>query len=324
MPSASPPRAPRPTAAGRSRRLAAETPGPKTVVLVSAGFAIALDAGVFDELAIRAALSDVAVDAVLVEPVAAPSSRKLVPANIISERRSLMRRLSELATSALGTAHSAVGGSQEPFDRLMSASTRYRLDVRPAADGARDVAAKVTAAVAGAGLSVKVRPYFVPPAPGSSTAATTPDARVDPRWPALRPQANAAAPGRGRLSGAALPGDTALLLIAGEVPPATPVEVRPRDGVPTPGPPALTIGHLLLDRKKQPVRPRSRCRRPSAARRAGAAPTRIAVLRRGRDGWFPDTYTPRVVATDSRGRVGLVEREIVPEGHAGGASSATS
>ena len=70
-----------------------ETPGPKTVVLVSAGFAIALDAGVFDELAIRAALSDVVVDAVLVEPVAAPNSRKLVPANIISERRSLMRRL---------------------------------------------------------------------------------------------------------------------------------------------------------------------------------------------------------------------------------------
>ena len=67
-----------------------ETPGPKTVVLVSAGFAIALDAGVFDELAIRAALADVAVDAVLVEPVAVPNSRKLVPANIISERRSLI------------------------------------------------------------------------------------------------------------------------------------------------------------------------------------------------------------------------------------------
>ncbi|MFI5076387.1 MAG: hypothetical protein ACHQRO_03545, partial [Vicinamibacteria bacterium] len=112
-----------------------ETPGPKTIVLVSAGFAIALDGGVFDELAIRAALSDVVVDAVLVEPVAAPNSRKLVPASIISERRSLMRRLSELATSALGTAHSAVGGSQEPIDRLMTASTRYRLDVRPAADG---------------------------------------------------------------------------------------------------------------------------------------------------------------------------------------------
>ena len=97
-----------------------ETPGPKTIVLVSAGFAIALDAGVFDELAIRAALSDVVVDAVLVEPVAAPNSRRLVPANIISERRSLMRRLTELAGSALGTAHSAVGGSQESFDRLMT------------------------------------------------------------------------------------------------------------------------------------------------------------------------------------------------------------
>jgi len=141
-----------------------ETPGPKTVVLVSAGFAIALDAGVFDELAIRAALADVAVDAVLVEPIAVPNSRKLVPANIINERRSLMRRLTELTASALGTAHSAVGGTQEPFDRLMTATTRYRLDVRPGPDAARDVAAKVTATVAGAGLSVKVRPYFVPPA----------------------------------------------------------------------------------------------------------------------------------------------------------------
>jgi hypothetical protein len=142
-----------------------ETSGPKTIVLVSAGFAISLDAGVFDELAIRAALSDVAVDAVLVEPVASPNSRRLVPANIISERRSLMRRLTELTAAAIGTAHSAVGGGQEPFDRLMSSSTRYRLDVRPAADGARDVAAKVTVTVAGAGLTVKVRPYFVPPAP---------------------------------------------------------------------------------------------------------------------------------------------------------------
>ena len=90
-----------------------------------------------------------------------------------------MRRLNELAGAALGTAHSAVGGSQEPFDRLMTASTRYRLDVRPAADGTKDVAAKVTAAVAGAGLSVKVRPYFVPPSPRASSAAATPDARLN-------------------------------------------------------------------------------------------------------------------------------------------------
>jgi hypothetical protein len=59
-----------------------------------------------------------------------------------------MRRLSELATSALGTAHSAVGGSQEPIDRLMTSRPGARLDVRPGADGTRDVAAKVTAAVA--------------------------------------------------------------------------------------------------------------------------------------------------------------------------------
>ena len=69
----------------------------------------------FDELAIQAAFSDVVVDAVLVEPVAAPElSRRLVPANIMSERRSLMRRLTELAGSALGTAHSAISGSRSP------------------------------------------------------------------------------------------------------------------------------------------------------------------------------------------------------------------
>ena len=33
----------------------------------------------------------------------------------------------------------------------MTSTTRYRLDVRPAADGTRDVAAKVAAAVTGAG-----------------------------------------------------------------------------------------------------------------------------------------------------------------------------
>ena len=178
-----------------------ERPGPKTVILLSAGFAISLDAGVFDELAIRAALSDVAVDAVLVEPVAAPSSRRLVPANIIGERRSLMRRLTELAAAAVGTAHSAVGSGQEAFDRLMASTTRYRLDVRPAADGAADVAAKVAVSVAGAGLTVKVRPYFVPPAVRASNAVATPDARVGQR--ARRQAAGRRAPGvrRRRLSG---------------------------------------------------------------------------------------------------------------------------
>jgi len=281
-----------------------ETPGPKTVVLVSAGFAIALDAGVFDELAIRAALADVAVDAVLVEPIAVPNSRKLVPANIINERRSLMRRLTELTASALGTAHSAVGGSQEPFDRLMTATTRYRLDVRPGPDAARDVAAKVTATVAGAGLSVKVRPYFVPPA-RTSTAVPTPDARLG-RALAGTPPAGERLPldAAGYLAG--LPGDTAALLIAGEVPLPPPADGAPAEA----GPPALTIGYLLLDRKKQPVvrGPVPPLEAPAGA--AGAAPSRI-VFSGAVDGLAPDTYTLRVAATDGRGRVGLVEREIV-------------
>ena len=287
-----------------------ETPGPKTIVLVSAGFAIALDAGVFDELAIRAALSDVAVDAVLVEPVAAPNSRRLVPANIISERRSLMRRLTELTGSALGTAHSAVGGSQEPFDRLMTASTRYRLDVRPAADGTRDVAAKVAAAVTGAGLSVKVRPYFVPPAPRAATAASTPDARLGRALAGTPPEGERLAfDAAGYLAG--LPGDTAALLIAGEVPVPAAADGAAADGAPIEaGPPALTIGYLLLDRKKQPVvrGPVPPVEAPPGP--AGAAPSRI-VFSGAVDGLAPDTYTLRVAATDSRGRVGLVEREIV-------------
>jgi hypothetical protein len=281
-----------------------ETPGPKTVVLVSAGFAIALDAGVFDELAIRAALADVAVDAVLVEPIAVPNSRKLVPANIINERRSLMRRLTELTASALGTAHSAVGGSQEPFDRLMTATTRYRLDVRPGPDAARDVAAKVTATVAGAGLSVKVRRTSCRRR-GPSTAVPTPDARLG-RALAGTPPAGERLPldAAGYLAG--LPGDTAALLIAGEVPLPPPADGTPAEA----GPPALTIGYLLLDRKKQPVvrGPVPPLEAPAGA--AGAAPSRI-VFSGAVDGLAPDTYTLRVAATDGRGRVGLVEREIV-------------
>ena len=298
-----------------------ETPGPKMIVLVSAGFAIALDAGVFDELAIRAALSDVVVDAVLVEPVAAPNSRRLVPANIISERRSLMRRLTELAGSALGTAHSAVGGSQESFDRLMTATVRYRLDVRPGADGTRDVAAKVAAAVTGAGLSVKVRPYFVPPAPRAATAAATPDARLGRALAGTPPEGEKLAfDAAGYLAG--LPGDTASLLIAGEVPVPAAAEGVAADRAPIEaGPPALTIGYLLLDRKKQPVvrGPVPPVEAPPGP--AGAAPSRI-VFSGAVDGLTPDTYTLRVAATDSRGRVGLVEREVVLKATGTGGASA--
>ena len=293
-----------------------ETPGPKAIVLVSAGFAIALDAGVFDELAIRAALSDVAVDTVLVEPVAAPNSRKLVPANIISERRSLMRRMTELAGSALGTAHSAVGGSQEPFDRLMTSTTRYRLDVRPGADGTRDVAAKVTAAVTGAGLSVKVRPYFVPPAARTSTAAVTPDARLGRALAGTPPEGERLPmDAAGYLAG--VPGDTAALLIAGEVPVPPAADGAPADAAP----PALTIGYLLLDQKKQPVvrGPVPPVEAPPGP--AGAAPSRI-VFSGAVDGLAPGTYTLRVAATDSRGRVGLVEREIVLKATGAGGASA--
>lgn len=295
-----------------------ETPGPKTVVLISAGFAIALDAGVFDELAIRAALADVAVDAVLVEPIASPSSRRLVPASIISERRSLMRRLTELTGAALGTAHSAVGGNQEPFDRLMASSARYRLDVRPAAAGATDVAAKVAVTVAGAGLSVKVRPYFVAPAPRAASAIVTPDVRLGRALAGTLPAGDRLAlDAAGYL--AALPGETAALLIAGEVP-LPRAEPARADGT-TAGPPALTIGYLLLDGEKQPV-----LRGPVPPIEAppgdsGAPPSRV-VFSGAVDGLAPDTYTLRVAAIDGLGRVGLVEREVVLKATGTGGTSA--
>ena len=223
------------------------------------------------------------VDAVLVEPVAAPNSRRLVPANIISERRSLMRRIVGARRVGARYAHIAVGGSQEPIDRLMTASTRYRLDVRPAADGSRDVAAKVAAAVAGAGLTVKVRPYFVPPAPRAATAATTPDARLGRALAGDPPEGERLVfDAAGYLAG--LPGDTAALLIAGEVSLPATADGAAADGAPTEaGPPALTIGYLLLDKKKQPVVDAGRCRR--SKRRpgpAGAAPSRIVLLGCGR------------------------------------------
>ena len=72
----------------------------------------------------------------------------------------------------------------------------------------------------------------------------------------------------------------------------------------------MTIGYLLLDRKKQPVvrGPVPPLEAPPGT--AGAAPSRI-VFSGAVDGLAPDTYTLRVAATDGRGRVGLVEREVV-------------
>jgi hypothetical protein len=294
-----------------------ETAGPKTVVLLSAGFAISLDTGVFDELAIRAALSDVAVDAVLVEPVAGPNSRRLVPANIISDRRSLMRRLTDLTGAALGTAYTAIGSSQEPFERLMTASTRYRLDVRPAAAGASDVAAKVAVSIAGGGLSVKVRPYFVPPsAPRTAAALVTPDARLG-RALGGTPLTGERLPLDAAGYLATIPGETALLLIAGEVP----IPAAAPGAEATDGPPALTIGYLLLDAKKQPVvrGPMVPAEAPPGA--SGAAPSRV-VFSGAVEALAPATYTLRVAATDSRGRVGMVEREVVLKATPEGAVSA--
>ena len=54
---------------------------------------------------------------------------------------------------------------------------------------------------------------------------------------------------------------------------------------------------------------------------AGAAPSRV-VFSGAVDGLVPDTYTLRVAATDSRGRVGLVEREIVLNATGTGGASA--
>ena len=282
-----------------------ETPGPKTVVVVTAGLGIALDAGVFDELAIRAGLSEVAVHAVLVEPVTGPSTRRLVPASVVSERRSLMRRLTEMSASALGAAYNALGSSiDQPLDRLMTGAVPYRLEVRPgAADRAR-VAARLAVTVQGSGLSARARPYLVPPT-SRPAAATTPEARLGralggtvPTGDVLPMEAG------GYLAG--VPADTATLLIAGEVQ----VEAAP-DGTP-----AITIGYLLLDSKKQPVvKGPVPPVEPPAAPAGAASPPRTRIAFAGSvDGLAPDTYTLRVAATDGAGRVGLVERELVLRG----------
>ena len=121
---------------------------------------------------------------------------------------------------------------------------------------------------------------------------------------------------------AGLPGDTAALLIAGEVPLPAAADGAAADRAPTEaGPPALTIGYLLLDQKKQPVvrGPVPPVEAPPGP--AGAAPSRI-VFSGAVDGLAPDTYTLRVAATDSRGRVGLVEREIVLKATGTGGASA--
>jgi Flp pilus assembly protein TadD len=289
------------------------TPGPKTVVLVTNGFTIALDAGVFDELAIRAALSDVAVHGVLVEPTASGNTRRLVPANVVSERRSLMRRLTEMTGAALGGAHSVVGDSQEPYDRLMTSSARYRLVVRDGGTSSRDPAARVAVTVAGAGLTVRARPYFVAPSAPTPSAASTPEARLSR---ALAGTVSTAPPlaldAAGYLAG--LPGETAALLIAGEIRPTFDEGAAP-DAVP-----ALTIGYLLLDARKQPV---VRGPVPPIEPAGGPAARPAKVQFAGSvDGLAPGSYTLRVAATDGDGRVGFVEREIELKAMAAGPVSA--
>jgi hypothetical protein len=291
-----------------------ETPGPKTIVVVTAGFAVPLDAGVFDELAVRSALSEASVNAMLVEPVASGGTRRLVPASIVSERRSLMRRLTELTGSALGTAYSLVGTAVEPLDRLMTGRpTIYRLDVRPVAADAQ-TAGRLVVGVTGAGLTARARPYLVPPKTRPAAAASTPDARIG------RALAGEAPTGDGLAIEAAgylatLPGETAALLMAGEVHPP------PTTGAADGEPPAVSIAYLLLDAKKQPV---TKGPVPPSEPRKGAAatPSRTIAFTGNVDDLAPGTYTLRVAATDSAGRVGLVEREIVLRGAAGGGVTA--
>ena len=108
---------------------------------------------------------------------------------------------------------------------------------------------------------------------------------------------------------AGMPGDTAALLIAGEVlvAPAASTEGAAE------GPPALTIAYLLLDAKKQPVLkgPVPPVEVPPSGAAAGAAGAATRIVFSGAvDGLAPDTYILRVAATDGQGRVGLVEREI--------------
>jgi len=282
-----------------------ETPGPKTVVVVTAGLGVPLDAGIFDELAIRAGLSEVAVPSILVEPVASPSTRRLVPASVVSERRSLMRRLNELSGAALGTAYSALGGSiEEPLDRLMAGATPYRLEVRPKPTDREGTAARLAVTVRGNGLSARGRPYLVPPKTRPAAAAT-PEARLGKALGGTAPTGDVLPMDAGGYL-AGVPGPTATLLISGEVP----IEPTP-DGAP-----AITIGYLLLDTKKQPVvKGPVPPVEPPAAAPGTPPPARTRIGFAGSvDGLAPDTYILRVAATDGAGRVGLVEREVVLRG----------
>lgn len=293
-----------------------ETPGPKTLVLVTAGFAVSADAGMFDELAVRSALSEAAVSAMLVEPVASGTTRRLVPTSIVSERRSLMRRLTELTASALGTAYSLIGAAVEPLDRLMTGSPAiYRLEVRPVAAD-RQAAGRLVVGVTGAGLTARARPYLIPPKTRPA-APTTPDARLDRALAGEVPTGDVLAiDAAGYL--AALPGERAALLMAGEVhPPAA-------SGAADAEPPAVSIAYLLLDAKKQPLVkgpvPPSEPRKGVAGQPAGGSGT--IAFTGSVDDLAPGTYTLRVAATDGAGRVGLAEREVVLRGASGGGVTA--
>lgn len=294
-----------------------ETPGPKTIVLVTAGFAVPLDAGMFDELAVRSALSEASVDAVLVEPVASSATRRLVPASIVSERRSFMRRLTELTASALGSAFSLVGTAVEPLDRLMTGRPAiYRLEVRPVAAD-RQTAGRLVVGVTGAGLTARARPYLIPPKTRPA-AASTPDARIDRALAGQAPTGDVLPiDAAGYL--AALPGDTAAMLMSGEVhPPAA------ASGAADAEPPAVSIAYLLLDAKKQPLLkgpvPLTEPRKNASGQPVSGS--RTIAFTGNLDGLTPGIYTLRVAATDGAGRVGVFEREVVLRGATAGGVTA--
>ena len=173
----------------------------------------------------------------------------------------------------------------------------------------------------GHGLSVKVRPYFVPPAPRTSTAAATPDARLGRALGGVLPEGERLAfDAAGYLAG--LPGDTAALLIAGEVPLPAPAEDAAADRL------LIEAGPPGADHRLPPARPEEAAGGPragaageDAARPGGRQAIPHRVLRRGGRP-DPDTYILRVAVTDSRGRVGLVERGIVLKATGTGGASA--
>jgi VWFA-related protein len=138
-----------------------ELPGSKTIILISAGTAFSQRWASLEELARRAAISEVTVQAVLVETKDQRRGRIIVQ-NPVLDRRVFMQRLELVAAAARGAVYRATPQDGEVFDRLMQETTGwYRLEIEPAP---RDTGAAINNAnisVARNDVTVRARPLLL-------------------------------------------------------------------------------------------------------------------------------------------------------------------